>query len=184
MADTTSPKFGKRQLYLATLGYFIEEYASTEAMLRLAYWCFAGVGQEIGRAVLSSHQTERTISDIKKIISLKNPDGADVPNILEVLDHLNAINRVRNALVHFNPNSIVEDGRTLSNAMKSLKPENAKTPEISVTLLDQMISDLRVINAELGVQMATGHLDESDLKKFRRDRNKAWQFKPPVPGLA
>lgn len=183
MVDTVAPKFGEEQIYLATLGKFIEEFASTEAVLRLTFWVLADIGQDVGRAVLSTKRTKQTIADIKNVVSVKNPGREIDPIFNETLNQLRAINEVRNALVHFNLNSIEEDGRTLTNSTTASRPEKAKTLKTSVELLDQMTADLSRIKSEFMLQLAGVDELTIELGFLRRARDVPWQFKPPAPGM-
>jgi hypothetical protein len=165
--------------YLQALGTFIQGFADTELALQEALWRLARLKPPIAQAVLSGVRTEAAISLINRIADAKSWSNKRKAQFKHVFDQLQAINRLRNDILHHGSH-LQKDGTWLSTNQKFVHVL-AKTRRVTVTKtgLEQATGDLFEIRCRLVLLL---HPSKKAREVFSKVLTPAWRYKSAPQG--
>jgi hypothetical protein len=182
--ENVRQKLTKVTDYWQALGYFVDEFARTEAQMQLALWRVAGVPDDIAKAIFSGTKIDAAIGFIRRIIEVR-PIPDDKHKILEsALVQLKAINDVRNLIVHYGAKfNHASDTLVASNRRSAHSERSLKEQPVSVQMLRNMALDLNKASVHLAAAAGVdspfpkvlNHLFQSTLES-------AWLYTPPKSG--
>jgi hypothetical protein len=160
------------QIYYFQLGRFVIQFSKAELMVFLFSVDLLGIKKHECNAITSGAKIDGCIQYIKRIYEAR---GQEIPaNVLECLDKLGPLNKLRNDLVHWHT-----DGElTVTNEVRAL-PGRIVTYVISSQILDDAIQDLG--KATLILSNITAPFDgpDTDLAKAKAVMNGPWRYKSP-----
>ncbi len=172
-------KEGKERLraYYEALGRFVDMFARVEIAMTLTLWHYSKTAPEIAKIVHAGTKIIDTGAGyIKQLTVATNISKELQDDLTDVVDQLNAINSVRNLILHYGATSVAEGRAIVSNAYKA-KGEPKSFP-ISPTDLDNMTGDLKKIAAHLNER----HLGKrSEYTLLGNPIHDAWRYIRPSP---
>ena len=153
--QSNPPTFTGDAVYWEALGRFVEHFAMAESALFLNLGHHAKVTDDIGKALFSGTRVDGAISFIRRIVQVAPPDAETVQELDDVLAQLQAINTVRNHLVHYGTEWSNDPSRERlsSNRMVALTERHLVEHRISSEMLDDMSIDLFKIYTHLMLQV-------------------------------
>lgn len=128
--------------YLQTLGRFIESYAAFEAALVAFATVSAGFDSDMAKIVFAGMNVEQKISFVRRIWRVRPPSPETRVELDDVFAHVNAIQKVRNSMLHFGTFVTADRGRVTSDAARQLVKSEVKEHRISVLSLMEMNLDI------------------------------------------
>lgn len=168
-----------------SFGRFLLMWSDAEAYLRQALIAYAGVTQDVGRALFSGTRAQ-TAMDYVLAIAHNTEMAEDRRKSLEgIFSHMKAINTLRDRLTHHGSALTLEltdglDTRRISDGERSSRKGKGFSFEVNPSVLDDMTWDLQRICAQLA------HHAKFSVGKFTTPvegtaQKGPWRFKPPQP---
>ncbi|WP_420564190.1 hypothetical protein [Thalassobaculum sp.] len=129
--------------YFRALGRFVHRYSAVEAIMHAYHAHLAGLTREMANAVFSGIRVRVARDNIRRMHAVKNKPLD--PAYADVLEQLNIIAAVRDAVIHHG--ATFEDGKPkhVTNARRAHTEEATQSFPISADLLDAMSDDLDAI---------------------------------------
>jgi hypothetical protein len=160
------------QIYHYALGRFVSLFSKAEHMVFFYLADILGITQNECNAITSGAKIDGCISYIKRVHEAR---GIAVPaNILDCLDRLGPLNKLRNDLLHLYTDSdftVTNEARTLPGRVISYK--------IAPEILEDADRDL--VKATLILSNAVTPFAErsKELERAQAAMNEPWLYKPP-----
>jgi hypothetical protein len=169
--------------YLLALGRFTHAFSRIEMFTTLALWVVSGVGQQMGRALLSGIRVDQAISVLRRVMDTENITGPQRDDLEPALQHLGMINKMRNDILHYGADVLENNQLMVSNFLSAHLDERLREVIISPQMLDDMTFDLDKIGVHFDVfimrQSVPGIIinDADYLERLQRP----WRYIPPQP---
>jgi len=165
--------------YWSSLGNFIDAFASVETALQITLWHYAKVPEKMARALLSGATRVDTASGLlRRVIEVRKLRRIVRTDLIEVLDQLGAIAKVRNDLVHLGTMTTPK-ARMTTNAYLAVDRKRLRKTPISPRILNDMTLDL----LKIGVHLTVRHFRRGRIRKLgdvqKTLLDAAWQYKRP-----
>jgi hypothetical protein len=126
------------------LGHFVADFAHAEALTQLLLWKVAGLEMPLAQAVLSGVRVDQAMGLINRAMDALGR-GDDKLALERYFNQFGLLNRVRNDILHYGPVLSEKDVATVSNALAAHLPSRVRETKLSISDLEQMSFDLRVI---------------------------------------
>jgi hypothetical protein len=189
-AQDTKTHFQKERKFYSSLGEFIALFASVESILLRVVHEYGKMSWSTARATLSPLRVDQGITVLRRLVKARKLKSLKSKELLNILDQLNNINKLRNQILHqgfTSLNSNAPDDFEVTNKQSAYAQDAIFRLRVSTSILEDMIWDL----ADMNVRLVT-HL--SDLPKgyhraiaaaFRRSnplrKPPTWRYKSPAP---
>jgi hypothetical protein len=167
--------------YWLGLGIFVHQFAHVEMTLWITLAKLSGVGFQRARAVFHGVRSDAARSYINRILETTNAEQSVRDDFQFIFTQLGYLTDARNSILHSGTTFNTEDGDFLStNAMLALTDDRRKEFPVSQIILNQMVEDLKKINAHLLSFLFVGAPPGiKSLNNLDEHKQRAWQYKPP-----
>jgi hypothetical protein len=181
VAKTAAEREARFADYWKELGAFVHQFSYTERALQILLRLVAGVPTNIGQAAFQGYRVDAAKDAINRILEATNRHAA-VRRLKGPLDHLGAINSMRNNIVHWGAAETGEDEFLISNSFLAHAPHRLREYTVSPSTLRQMTLDLSKISWHLEWE-GRGLSVPRWLSRavFRPILRASWQYRPPLP---
>ncbi|MBX3624112.1 MAG: hypothetical protein KF892_03785 [Rhizobacter sp.] len=166
------------------LGRFTLMWADAEAYLKQVLIAYAGVTEDVGRALFSGTRASTAIDQISAIAHNTEMAADRWKSLEATLSHMRAINSMRDKITHHGSALTLNftDGlsRIITDKERSSRKGKGFTLEVGHQMLDDMTHDTHRICAHLShhAQHPTGPFTKPQEGTGQRG---PWRFKPPQP---
>ena len=180
MTDPTATESGPSPNYHEALGLFIESFATTEAMMQFLLWHYAGVPGSVGRCIFSGTRPDTAISFLKRITTVNDPGEPLSSDLADILAQFQAINVVRNEIIHFIPvGDMPDDARDLTNEIRAHTESKRRIVKMSVDQLFDMTTDLHKIAVHVGYHRVFKNNEKLARETYAEWLQRPWRYKRP-----
>jgi hypothetical protein len=172
------------------LGEFIAQFAGVETQLLAVLYHYGQLKWPIAKAIFSPVRVDSGITDLRRILYVRRLKTKRAKELTIILDHLNAINKLRNNILHLGFTDLTKpqpDEYWITNARLVYARRAAIRERISKRALEQLNWDLTDISLRLYCHLpyAMKSHQRRYLLAFRRSnplgRPPAWRYKFPSP---
>lgn len=145
-------KRGKlRQEYLATLGEFVDTYASIESLVHHSFRLFAKMNSEMAMAIKGAMRLSDLMTLIKRVMVVKKWLAEDCAEISGAFEQLNVISEFRDRVLHRGA-TIEKEGHLQSSNLATMKSfDLAEFVVFKVSDIENAAADLRQIRSRIGL---------------------------------
>lgn len=162
------------QIYHYALGRFISLFSKAEHMVFFYLAHLLGITKDECNAITSGAKMDGCIGYIKRVHEAR---GIAVPaNVLDCLDKLGPLNKLRNELVHWYTDSEL----TVTNEVRAL-PGRIVSYRIVPKILEDADRDLAKATMILSDAVAPFEWRPDEIERGREVMNEPWRYKPPSP---
>jgi hypothetical protein len=135
--------------YFEALGRFCHEFSTLEAVMFNTLAFYAKVPNQMARAVFSGERVRAAMGKIKRIIQIQYPGEDNKKDLEYVFRQLEAINALRDEILHQGSFVTDDKDRITSNIVRNLKQERLVERSASIETLNAATADLKKISTHL-----------------------------------
>ena len=114
----------RRDYYLA-LGRFVSQFAHTEGLMQLTLRHFAGLGDDIGSALLSGVRADQARDLINRVLDARRRPATKM-ELKRHFDHFGLITKIRNDILHYGVEFETTEILLISNDRDAHIPEKLR----------------------------------------------------------
>jgi hypothetical protein len=170
----------RRTEFHQALGEFILEFANMEKTFLEVFFGMAKVSRDVATSVFSGLHIDTIKDFIKRIIEAEATRGTttDYSLLVDALDQLGHITRVRNDILHHGLQFWVDDDPLFNNRLVANVPRRIREYRISTANICDMTSDLHKMWDHILLQFPPR--GARILPHVLATVREPWRYKPPV----
>jgi hypothetical protein len=166
--------------YWKALGCFVDRFTGVELNLQTLLWLFAVVPAPTAQAVFRNISINGAMEIIWRVADAQKWTQERKAKLKPILDHLGAINKLRNDLLHLGAANKGEGQWSISNELLAHTDKKVRTQQITIPILEAATADLTEIHLRLTL-FAFGDQMEPDTRfLFEASAKEPWRYEPPV----
>jgi hypothetical protein len=139
-------------IYFEALGRFVHEFATLEAVVFNTLAFYAKVPNNMARALFSGTRVRAAMGLIKRITQIQDPGEENKTDLEYVFRQIEAINTLRDDILHQGSVLTDDKGRITSNIVRNLTPNRLVERSASTETLNAATADLSKISLHLVCQ--------------------------------
>jgi len=166
-------------VYFEAVGRFCSEFSILEAVMFNTLAFYAKVPNKMARAVFSGVRVRAAMGYIKRIIQIEDPGEENKRDLEYVFKQIEAINTLRDDILHQGSVLTDDKGRITSNIVRNFTPERLVERSASTDTLNAATADLTKIGLHLALHSTCPQVSLAQRAAIEGCEvlNDPWQYK-------
>jgi hypothetical protein len=166
--------------YWQALGCFVDRFTGVEVYLQQLLWLFAGLSGPTAQAVFKNTSTDRAMQVIRRIADAQQWTEQRKAELTSIFKQLEAINQLRNNLLHLGATFEGQGQWLVSNALLTYTKEKVRMQSINIATLEAAISDLTRMHLRLTLFAFAEQMPSDTRSVFEASAKQPWRYEPPA----